>query len=149
MWRSAAYNIGKVVTAGRYQAFYFSGDEDDLWPLHLVHDDGQKAAKGTDATRQSRPFKLLSSCLLPTGNASVPNDCIGGWFPLPYTRRRILETSVPMAYFASPLLKLGTRTPRPPGMRSNCTALLHRVTSLVPAVLPGCRALRSTASRLQ
>ena len=48
--------IGKVVTAGHYQAFYFSGDEDDLWPLNLVHDDSQKAAKGTDAT-------LLSSCL--------------------------------------------------------------------------------------
>ena len=48
------------MTAGRYQAFYFSGDEDDLWPLHLVHDDNQKAAKGTEATRQA----ILSNCYL-------------------------------------------------------------------------------------
>ena len=53
-------HIGKVVKAGHYQAFYFPGDSEDIWPCHLVHDDGQTAMPGTDATRQA----ILTNCYL-------------------------------------------------------------------------------------
>ncbi|CAE7279327.1 unnamed protein product [Symbiodinium natans] len=53
-------HIGKVVTAGHYQAFYFPGDTEDIWSCHLVHDDGQTATPGTDATRQA----ILTNCYL-------------------------------------------------------------------------------------
>ena len=52
--------ISKVVTAGHYQAFYFPGADEDLWPNHLVHDDGRSAVPGTDATRQA----ILTNCYL-------------------------------------------------------------------------------------
>ena len=46
-------HVGKVVTAGHYQAFYFPGPNDDLWQSHLVHDDDSPAVQGTAATRQA------------------------------------------------------------------------------------------------
>ena len=53
-------HIGKVVTAGHYQAFYFRGEDNEIWPLHLVHDDGHAAVSGTDVTRQA----ILTNCYL-------------------------------------------------------------------------------------
>ena len=44
---------GKVVTAGHYQTFYFPGADEDIWPIHLVHDDGQSA----------HSHELLPACL--------------------------------------------------------------------------------------
>ena len=46
-------HVGQVVTAGHYQAFYFPGDSVDPWPTHMIHDDGQTAQPGNDATRQA------------------------------------------------------------------------------------------------
>ena len=63
-----------MVTAGHYQAFYFSGDADDLWPLHLVHDDNQKAIAGTEATRQAI---LTNSYLLAYSRGKGTEHCAG------------------------------------------------------------------------
>ena len=53
-------HVGKVVTAGHYQAFYFPGPNDDLWQSHLVHDDDSPAVQGTAASRQA----ICTNCYL-------------------------------------------------------------------------------------
>ena len=53
-------HIGKVVTAGHYQAFYFPGDSEDIWSSHLVHDDDNQAILGTAATQQA----ITTNCYL-------------------------------------------------------------------------------------
>ncbi|CAE7718890.1 unnamed protein product [Symbiodinium sp. CCMP2592] len=44
---SGVLHIGKVVTAGHYQAFYIPGDAADLWASHMIHDDGKAATTGS------------------------------------------------------------------------------------------------------
>ena len=46
-------HVGKVVTAGHYQAFYFPGQHEDIWQSHLIHDDDSPAIQGTAATKQA------------------------------------------------------------------------------------------------
>ena len=43
-------HVGKVVTAGHYQAFYFPGSSEDIWSSHLMHDDDSQATSGTAAS---------------------------------------------------------------------------------------------------
>ena len=44
-------HVGKVVTAGHYQAFYFPSQNEDIWQSHLIHDDDSPAVQGTAATQ--------------------------------------------------------------------------------------------------
>ena len=53
-------HVGKVVTAGHYQAFYFPGSSEDIWSSHLVHDDDTQATSGTAATKQA----ITTNCYL-------------------------------------------------------------------------------------
>ena len=46
-------HVGKVVTAGHYQTFYFPGQHEDIWQSHLIHDDDGPATQGTAATKQA------------------------------------------------------------------------------------------------
>ena len=46
-------HVGKVVTAGHYQAFYFPSQHEDIWQSHLVHYDDGHATPGTAATKQA------------------------------------------------------------------------------------------------
>ena len=46
-------HVGKVVTAGHHQTFYFPGQHEDIWQSHLIHDDDGPATQGTAATKQA------------------------------------------------------------------------------------------------
>ena len=58
--RGGVLHVGQVVTAGHYQAFYFPGDDQDIWQAHMIHDDGQAARSGSDATKQA----IQTNCYL-------------------------------------------------------------------------------------
>ena len=58
--RGGVLHVGQVVTAGHYQAFYFAGDDWDIWQTHMIHDDGQTAQIGNDAARQA----IQTNCYL-------------------------------------------------------------------------------------
>ena len=53
-------HVGKVVTAGHYQAFYFPSQNEDIWQSHLIHDDDSPAVQGTAATQQA----ICTNCYL-------------------------------------------------------------------------------------
>ena len=53
-------HVGKVVTAGHYQAFYFPSQTEDIWQSHLIHDDDNPAVQGTAATQQA----ICTNCYL-------------------------------------------------------------------------------------
>ena len=58
--RGGVLHVGQVVNAGHYQAFYFPGDDQNIWQTHMMHDDGQAAKRGNEATRQA----IQTNCYL-------------------------------------------------------------------------------------